>query len=123
MGVLSREEFEELVRVALDGLPPDLATHASNLEIVVEDVPGVEAERMRLSPGSTLLGLYQGIPLTQRGMHYAAVLPDRITIYQENIERSAGSPEAIPEAVRRTVIHEMGHHFGIDDDRLADLGW
>ena len=123
MGTLGREAFEALVAEALDGLPDQLATHICNVEVVVEDLPGPEAAGTRLEPGSVLLGLYQGIPLTQRGNHYGGVLPDRITLYQDNIEAVAGSPEAIRTTVRRTVIHEFAHHFGIGDARLSELGW
>lgn len=123
MGTLAREEFEALVGEALDELPEELAARVSNVEVIVQDLPGVEAERARISPSSILLGLYQGIPLTQRGTGYGGVLPDRITIYQDNIERVAGTPEAIRAKVRQTVIHEMAHHFGISDERLEELGW
>lgn len=123
MATLSQDAFEELVQTALDGLPADLAAALSNVEIVVQAAPGPEAAAVDLAPGSFLLGLYTGIPLTRRGGGYAGALPDLITIYQDNIERTAGSVAAIPEAVRRTVIHELGHHFGIGDDRLHALGW
>jgi predicted Zn-dependent protease with MMP-like domain len=120
---MAREDFEQLVDEALDDLPQELAAKISNVQIVVQDEPGGEAAGAQLAPSSILLGLYQGIPLTRRGMWYAGVLPDRITIYQDNIERVARSPEAIRELVRRTVIHEFAHHFGISDDRLEELGW
>lgn len=123
MGRLDREVFEELVATALEELPPELAARISNVDIVVQDLPGPEAHAARVGPGSILLGLYQGIPLTRRGWDYGGVLPDRISIYQDNIERVAGSPEAIPALVRRTVIHEVAHHFGISDERLHELGW
>ena len=71
----------------------------------------------------TLFGLYHGIPLTKRGGHYEGVLPDRISIYKGPIERFARTPERIKEQVRVTVVHEIAHHFGIDDDRLDELGW
>lgn len=120
---MPRDEFEALVERAFEELPPELASRVSNVDVVVQDVPGPEAVGAVVGPGSLLLGLYQGIPLTRRGDWYSAVLPDRITIYQANIERVARAPEAIPALVRRTVIHEFAHHFGIDDDRLAELGW
>ncbi|HYR64146.1 MAG TPA: metallopeptidase family protein [Actinomycetota bacterium] len=123
MGVLARDAFEVLVGEALDELPPELMKAISNVQVVVQDLPGPEAAGVRIAPSSILLGLYTGIPLTQRGMGYAGVLPDRITIYQENIERVAGSPEAIRAQVRQTVIHEFAHHFGISDERLSELGW
>ena len=91
--------------------------------VVVQDLPGSEASGAQLAPHSILLGLYTGIPLTQRGTGYAGVLPDRITIYQDNIERVADTPEAIRAQVRQTVLHEVAHHFGISDERLSELGW
>jgi len=123
VGRLARDEFEVLVGEALDELPPELMKAISNVQVVVQDLPGPEAHGARLAPHALLLGLYTGIPLTERGMGYAGVLPDRITIYQDNIERVAGSPEAIRAQVRQTVIHEFAHHFGISDARLAELGW
>jgi predicted Zn-dependent protease with MMP-like domain len=121
--MLARDEFEVLVGEALDELPPKLMKAISNVQVVVQDLPGPEAGGAHLAPNAILLGLYTGIPLTQRGMGYAGVLPDRITIYQDNIERVAGSPEAIRAQVRQTVIHEFAHHFGISDERLTELGW
>ena len=123
MALIARDAFEALVEQAFDELPAELASRVSNVDVVVQDLPGAEAAQATVGPGALLLGLYQGIPLTQRGDWYSAVLPDRITIYQANIERVAGSPEAIPALVRRTVIHEFAHHFGIDDARLEELGW
>ena len=123
MGNLAREEFEELVGEALDELPPELAAKVSNVQVVVQDLPGTEAAGARLAPSALLLGLYTGIPLTHRGISYSGALPDRITIYQDNIERVAGTPDAIRATVRRTVIHEFAHHFGIGDERLEELGW
>jgi predicted Zn-dependent protease with MMP-like domain len=123
MGTLPREEFEDLVGQALEEIPAELAAAISNVDIVVQDRPGPEAEAAQVAPGALLLGLYQGIPLTRRGPSYGGVLPDRISIYQDNIERVAGTPEAIRALVRRTVIHEVAHHFGISDERLHELGW
>lgn len=123
MGTLAREIFEEWVAEALEELPGELSSRISNVDIVVQDLPGPEAHNARVEPGSILLGLYTGIPLTRRGWDYGGVLPDRITIYQDNIERFAGSPENVPALVRRTVIHEVAHHFGISDERLHELGW
>jgi predicted Zn-dependent protease with MMP-like domain len=105
--------FEELVATALDGLPPDLGHEISNVAVTVEHDPG--------PPG--LLGLYQGIPLTSRTSSYAGVLPDRITIYRLAICEICRTEQEVAEQVRRTVIHEVGHYFGIDDDRLHELGW
>lgn len=114
--------FETLVHEALDDLPEELAAKMSNVEIVVKDVP----ERGDLDSAEDpdrLLGLYHGIPLTDRGEGYFGVLPDRITLFQHNIERLARSAKDLKSIVRLTVIHEIAHHFGIDDDRLEELGW
>ena len=114
--------FEDLVAEAMDSLPPELAVRMDNVEVVVEDEPPWDMVA-RLAPGSTLLGLYHGVPLTQRGIHYDRMLPDKISIYQGPIVRMARTPDRIREQVRRTVIHEIAHHFGIDDARLHELGW
>ncbi|AEH09813.1 MULTISPECIES: metallopeptidase family protein [Protofrankia] len=110
---VSRQRFEDLVAEALDSLPPQLGRQMSNIAVVVEDEPP--------SPG--LLGLYEGVPLTQRGDWYSGVLPDRITIYRWPICDLGRTEEQVVEQVRVTVIHEVAHHFGIDDGRLAELGW
>lgn len=117
-----RDTFETIAEEALDSLPPALREHMSNVEIIVEDAPGEEAaDRGYAPPG--LLGLYHGIPLTQRAEAYWGVLPDRIYLYQRNIEEAADSLDDLREVIRTTVIHEIAHHFGIDDDRLDELGW
>ena len=105
--------FEEMVAAALDGLPPELGRLMRNVAVTVEHNPG--------PPG--LLGLYQGIPLTSRTSQYAGVLPDRITIYRQAICAICRTEAEVANQVRRTVIHEIAHHFGIDDDRLRELGW
>ena len=117
----AREDFEGLVADALDSLPEEIAAAMENVEVVVEDEPPQEYLRT-LSPGGTLLGLYHGIPLTDR-YHYTNTMPDKISIYRGPITRVAHTREDIREQVRRTVIHEIAHHFGIDDDRLDELGW
>lgn len=113
--------FDDLVERALDSLPLDLKERMSNVEIVIEDEPPPHMAR-RLAPGGELLGLYEGIPLTKRGT-YGNVLPDKISIYQGPIERIYRDPASIEAAVRRTVIHEIAHHFGIEEERLHELGW
>lgn len=105
--------FEEMVATALDGLPEELGKVISNVAVTVEHGPG--------PPG--LLGLYQGVPLTSRTSQYAGVLPDRITIYRRAICAICRTEEEVADQVRRTVIHEVGHYFGIDDNRLRELGW
>lgn len=110
---LSVDEFEELVDAALAGIPEELRRRMENVAVVVDET----------SPPGRLLGLYEGIPLTRRGNSYTAVVPDRITIYMATICRSCETPGDVVETVRRTVVHEVGHHFGIDDRRLEELGW
>ncbi|MDQ3878845.1 MAG: metallopeptidase family protein [Actinomycetota bacterium] len=115
------EEFEELVADALDSLPEELGSMMENVEVVVEPEPPREF-LARLGPGQTVLGLYHGVPLTKRGI-YANALPDKISIYEGPITRMSRSPDEIREQVRRTVVHEVAHHFGIDDARLHELGY
>jgi predicted Zn-dependent protease with MMP-like domain len=118
-----RAEFEQLVAQALDDLPPYFQAKMSNVEIVIEAWPTRDDLRLGGVPnGQTLLGLYYGVPLTQRGAHYQLVLPDRITIFQGPIEQAYRTPEAIRAGVQHTVVHELAHHFGISDDRLHELG-
>jgi predicted Zn-dependent protease with MMP-like domain len=105
--------FEEMVVTALDGLPEELGQLMRNVAVTVEHRRG--------SPG--LLGLYEGIPLTSRTSQYAGVLPDRITIYRQAICAICRTEQEVDDRVRRTVIHEIAHHFGIDDNRLSELGW
>jgi predicted Zn-dependent protease with MMP-like domain len=105
--------FEDMVVTALDGLPEELGRLMRNVAVTVEHGTG--------PPG--LLGLYQGIPLTSRTSQYAGVLPDRIIIYRQAICRICRTEDEVADQVRRTVIHEIAHHFGIDDNRLSELGW
>src|SRR5580704_17010316 len=105
------ERFEEMVADALDGLPEDLGRAMSNVAVTVEHRPG--------PPG--LLGLYEGIPLTSRTSQYSGVLPDRITIYRLAICAICNTEEEVADQVRRTVIHEIAHQFGIEDHRLHEL--
>jgi predicted Zn-dependent protease with MMP-like domain len=111
---MSREDFEAAVADALDGVPEDLARQMRNVVILVEDDP---------PGGARLLGLYEGTPLTQRGDGWAGSLPDRITIFRNPILAYCHSEQQVVDEVRITVIHEIAHHFGIDDARLHQLGW
>jgi predicted Zn-dependent protease with MMP-like domain len=128
--MLSAAQFEDLVGETLDDLPPFFQTHMNNVVVLVETWPSRRTLREAGAPeGETLLGLYTGIPLTQRTQAYNLVPPDTITLFQGPIERAAagwdeGWPylERVREEVRQTVIHEIAHHFGIDDDRLEELG-
>jgi predicted Zn-dependent protease with MMP-like domain len=106
------DPFETLVEEAIDSLPDDLRDFMSNVAVVVEDEP---------PPGMPLLGLYQGVPLTLRGSGYAAVPPDKITIYRGPLERLYGHGDELRRQVRRVVLHEIAHHFGISDERLVEL--
>jgi predicted Zn-dependent protease with MMP-like domain len=108
------DRFEEMVAAAMDGLPERFREQIRNVAILVEHDPG--------PPG--LLGLYEGIPLTSRtATQYSGALPDRITIYRRAICAISRTEDEVTEQVRRTVVHEVGHYFGIDDDRLHELGW
>ncbi len=122
---MTRAEFEEIVREALDALPEEFARRMENLAVVVEDEPEPEVLRsLGLDPRrETLFGLYQGVPLDQRGSTYAGVLPDKISIYYRPLLRAYRSPERIRQQVRSTVIHEIGHYFGLDDKTIRDLGY
>ena len=107
------DEFEQHVEEAIESLPDDLRAFMSNVAVVVEDEP---------PDGLPLLGLYQGLPLTRRGSSYAGLPPDKITIYQGPLERrSPGDPAQLEQEIRRVVLHEIAHHFGISDDRLREL--
>ena len=111
---MTRSEFEEHVRAALDGLPPHIAEALQNVAVVVEDEHPDDPD---------LFGFYEGVPLTERG-YQAGSLPDKIAIYRLPLEEEFGDdPAVLEEEIRITVLHEIAHHFGIDDDRLTDLGW
>jgi predicted Zn-dependent protease with MMP-like domain len=113
MVVMSLERFEQLVAEALDGLPAQLGAAMENVAVLVDDS----------FPPGRLLGLYEGIPLTRRGVNYSGAAPDRITIYMAAICSSCRSEQEVGALVRRTVIHEVAHHFGIDDEHLKQWGW
>jgi predicted Zn-dependent protease with MMP-like domain len=121
---LSRTEFEKVVARAVEGLPPTFLARLQNVEVVIERQPSQdELEQAGIEPGGTLLGLYQGIPQTERGSWYGSVLPDRIVIYQRPIEDLAGTLREIRRQVRITLMHEIGHHFGLDEDELSEAGY
>lgn len=112
---MSRAEFEDLVSEALDGIPPEFTELMSNVVVLVEDDP---------PPGEPdLLGLYDGVPLTERGSWYGAVLPDRILIFRNPTLRICETHADVVDEVKITVVHEVAHHFGIDDERLHELGY
>jgi predicted Zn-dependent protease with MMP-like domain len=118
-----RSEFRKLVLAALADLPPQFRHRLENIDIVVRWRP-TPAER-RLAGGrygGDLFGLYLGLPLPARGDHYSMALPDQIVIYQQTHERLCSSREEMAEQVRRTVLHEIGHYLGIEEERLRELG-
>jgi predicted Zn-dependent protease with MMP-like domain len=112
---MSRQRFEELVGEALDEVPAELLDLMDNVVILVEDEPGDD--------DPDLLGIYEGHDLTSRGWNYSGVLPDRIIIYRKPILRICETEDDVVEEVAITVVHEIAHHFGIDDERLHELGW
>jgi len=111
---MSREDFEEAVADALDAVPAELARMMSNVVVLVEDdAPG----------GAHLFGVYEGTPLTERGEWWAGSLPDRITIFRNPTLAACDTREDVVGEVLITVVHEIAHHFGIDEERLHELGW
>ena len=105
--------FEQLVADALDSIPEELGRMMDNVVVVVDDI----------APAGRLFGLYEGVPLTERAAYGGMVLPDRITIFRRSICAACRSDAEVVEQVRTTVVHEVAHHFGIDDSRLDELGW
>nr|WP_228281322.1 metallopeptidase family protein [Rubrobacter marinus] len=116
---MNEREFDELVERALDGVPPELSQYLENVVIVVEDWP----EEYMLTEGEddTLYGLYEGVPITERGSNYYG-LPDKISIFRGPLERDF-PPENLEEEIRVTVVHEIAHYFGFDEARISELGW
>lgn len=111
---MAPERFEELVSEALDLIPPELSAGIDNVVILIADRDPEDPE---------LLGLYEGIALTERDSMYAGNLPDVITIYRDSLLEICDTEDDVVQEVAITVIHEVAHHFGIDDDRLHELGW
>ena len=122
-GRMEREVFEKLVIKALEDLPQVFKDSLENVDVVVDDEPGplaagaVDAAHRRM-----VLGLYQGVPLSRRSHYYGMVMPDKISIFQKNIEKICKTDEEIVHLVTHTVQHELAHHFGISDKRLRELG-
>ncbi len=114
---MERERFEELVTASLEDLPEQFAAILENVDVVVEDDPPRSQRRGR----GLLLGLYEGVPMTARGAGYNLVAPDKITIFQRPIESICATEEEVKREVRRTVLHEVGHHFGLDDYTLSRI--
>lgn len=120
---MEQKYFERLVAEALHVLSQEFQERLDNIEVVVEDEPTVEQlAEARLESGDSLLGLYEGVPLTERGAHYGLVLPDKISIFKRAIEEACRSDAEIKAEVQRVVQHEIAHYFGFDDERLDELG-
>lgn len=123
---LSPEDFEAAVDDALDAIPEDLASRMDNVVVLVEEEPDADllTEEDYDEDGlPTLLGLYDGVPLTERDEGWTLVLPDRILIFKGPLERWCRTREELVDEITVTVLHEVGHHFGIPDERLHELGW
>lgn len=121
---ISRRRFEEIVVEAMDEIPDALWNLIDNLAVTVEEWPTRrQIDSVGLPPGNTLLGLYEGIPLTQRTSHYGLAPPDKITIFRGPILQICPPDEkAVRTQIRQTVLHEIAHHFGISDERLMEIG-
>lgn len=115
---MRREEFQNVVYEAMENLPEEFSNQLENIEIIIEDNPQAGINKKTL-----LLGLYQGVPLEKRGHYYAGVLPDRITLFQKNIERISADHEEMVTQIQKTLLHELGHYFGITERRLRELGY
>jgi len=115
---MDRKSFEEILLSALKELPVKFRHRMENIEIVIEDKPSEELLKERgLNPSTLLLGLYQGVPVTKRGVYYTNVLPDKITIFKENVEKIAGDffEQNLKETLKRVIVHEIGHYYGLDE--------
>jgi predicted Zn-dependent protease with MMP-like domain len=119
---MNKERFEQLVAEALENLPEEFSQRMENIDVVVEDVP-TQSQLEDLGKNMTLLGLYEGVPLTHRTSNYGLVAPDKITLFQKIIEEECRSKDEkdIKEEIQKTVLHEIAHHFGISDARLTQI--
>jgi len=122
---MDRSRFEDLVRDAIDGLPAEFASHLENVAVIVEDEPGPELLRsLGLDPRrDTLFGLYQGVPLDERGDNSSTGPPDTIRLYYRPLRRACRTPERLRLEIRKTLIHEVAHYFGMRDDEIERLGY
>jgi len=120
---MTRNQFKALVEEAIDTIPAKFAREVKNVAIVIEDEPDDDLlGEMEMGPDETLLGLYQGIPLTERGWAHGNVLPDRITLFQKTIEEECdGDEDEIVVAIGETLIHELGHYFGMGEDEIMEI--
>jgi predicted Zn-dependent protease with MMP-like domain len=120
---MTRERFKELLQEAIDSIPPRFAREITNVAIVIEDAPSREVlEELEMTPDDLLLGLYQGVPLPERSWAHGNALPDRITLYQRHIEEDCeGDEDEIVVAIGETLIHELGHYFGLSEDEIMEI--
>jgi predicted Zn-dependent protease with MMP-like domain len=119
---LELEEFERVVDRAIESLPDEFKAKLDNVDVVVEDLPTPEV-LSKLPRGGLLLGLYQGVPQKRRTSSYGLVLPDKISLFKKNIEAISRSREDIYRRIRKTLLHEIGHHFSLSDAELRRMGW
>jgi predicted Zn-dependent protease with MMP-like domain len=120
---MTRDQFKRLVEEAIDTIPPKFAREVQNVAIVIEETPGPEVlDEMDMEPGDTILGLYQGVPLPERQWAHGNMLPDRITLYQRTIEEECeGDDDEIVVAIGETLIHELGHYFGLSEEEIMEI--
>lgn len=118
---MNQSEFKQLVMESLKNLPRVFRRHLKDIEVVIADEPTVRQAGRTAAGRKSILGLYEGVPLSDRTHLYGMVLPDTITIFQKNIERICRTEQEIKRVVRRTVRHEIAHHFGITDQRLREM--
>ncbi len=122
---ISEAQFEQMVADALDEIPPELGREMENVAVMVAEwATPTQLARAGVRSGATLLGLYEGVPITKRGpMTYSGVSPDRITIFRGPLSYLARDEADLARRVRVTVLHEVGHYFGMTDERLHEMGW
>lgn len=123
---MTRQRFEEIAEDAFDHMPDELKQRVENVQVVVEDYPTPEQlKRVRLKSRQQLLGLYEGVPLSHRGIWYgsAPTLPDRISLFQANIEAVCSTEDEVEEKIRDVLIHEIAHHFGMDEQQIRKAGY
>ena len=119
---MTRQEFNRLVEEALDDIPPRFRAAMKNIAIVVEDAPGPELlAEMEIAPPDSLYGLYQGTPLTERSWGYGNTLPDRVTLFQQVIEDDSEDAEDAIVCIAETLIHEIGHYFGLSEEQIEEI--
>ncbi len=116
---MTREEFEEAVAAVVRELPAEFRDSLENVALLVRDMP-TRAQRRRFGPG--LFGLYEGVPLPDRGQYYSGAMPDKITLFKANLEYGVKTRRGVEARIRHTLLHELAHYFGMDDDELLEKG-